>query len=89
MKSALTPETIWNQDQNSEDELSLVYKNIYLPEPSFEPVGLTTQMEQTNTNQDRTSGNNERTSWKKKKSTPCHSMTPKDKITVLDMDEND
>ena len=68
-KSALKPETIWKRDQNSEDELSLVYKNTYLPEPSFEPAV------QTKTNQDRTSGNNERTSRKKNMSTPGHSLT--------------
>ena len=38
-KSALTPEAIWNRENNSEDELSVVYKQTYLPEPSCEPAG--------------------------------------------------
>ena len=42
-KSALTPEAIWNRDINSEDELSVVYKSNYLPEPSFQPAGPSTQ----------------------------------------------
>ena len=42
-KPALTPEAMWNRDINSEDELSLVYKSNYLPEPTFEPAGPSTQ----------------------------------------------
>ena len=42
-KSALTPEAIWNRDISSEDELSVAYKSNYLPEPSFEPAGPSTQ----------------------------------------------
>ena len=42
-KPALTPEAIWNRDINSEDELSVVYKSNYLPEPDFEPAGPSTQ----------------------------------------------
>ena len=42
-KPALTFEAIWNRDINSEDELSVVYKSNYLPEPTFEPAGPSTQ----------------------------------------------
>ena len=43
-KSALTPEAIWNRELNSEDELSVVYKQTYLPEPSCEPAGPSSQV---------------------------------------------
>ena len=42
-KSALTPEAIWNRDNNSEDELSVVYKKTYHPKPSCEPAGPSSQ----------------------------------------------
>ena len=42
-KPALTPEAIWNRETNSEDELSVVYKQTYLPEPSCEPAGPSSQ----------------------------------------------
>ena len=48
-KSALTPEAIWNRDLNSEDELSVVYKQTYLPEPSYEPAGPSSQVVGTRT----------------------------------------
>ena len=38
-KPALTPEAIWNREANSEDELDVVYKPTYLPEPLCEPAG--------------------------------------------------
>ena len=74
-KFALTPEAIWNRDINSEDELSVVYKSNYLPEPSFKPAGPSTQAARS-----KTAGpaNTSQTSTQKKKH-----------VTLSDTDEDE
>ena len=76
-KPALTPEAIWNRDINSQDELSVVYKSNYLPEPSFEPAGLSKKADQV------------RTSGKSKTTNPSHSETTKNQLTLSDTDKDD
>ena len=76
-KPALTPGAKWNRDINSEDELSVVYKSNYLPEPSFEPAGPSKKADQVST------------SGKSKTTNPSHSETPKNQVTLSDTDKDD
>ena len=71
------PKAIWNRDINSEDELSVMYKGNYLPEPSFEPAGPSKQADPV------------RTSGKSKTTNPSHSEMPKNQVTLSDTDEDD